>query len=741
MSRISDAMRRTGRLVGGPPADDPPPFVLEEFSSDGGGRSWKPAADATPVALPLPAPRAAELGRASSGEDVGILEVAQVLYRRWWVIGVTVTASLAAAALYNYLATPIYEARVRLLIQPDSSQIVPFRPLVADDARGDITQIEVLQSRALARNVLESLKLLDGDATSESNQISAFVGSLRVAPVANTRVVNLSFQSTDAEHAARMVNGLAQVYIDKNREDRLQRTREAAVWLNDRLADLRHQVEASQRALQDYREEKDAVSLEDRQNIVIQELAQLNTSVTAVRTERVEKQALYDQLVRLQESGRPLDTFPPILSNNFIQGLKADLAALQRERLQQAERLGHLHPEMVRLDTAIASAEQRLEAEMAKIVEGIQNEFRSARAREQALVATLEDQKREVLELNQKSIGYSALQRDAASTQQILDGVLQRLKEAELSTQMEGDHARILDAAEVPRFAIWPRTRLNLIIALFGGTIVAIGLALGLEYLNPRVVGPDHVGTVMGLSVLGVAPRVAALKDGPEIIKGLPPVFQEAVRGIRARILLSPAAAGARTLVVTSANPGEGKTVVASNLAISMAMSGRKVLLIDGDLRRPQIHRVFNLSRSPGLVNVMIGDVKPSEALRESAVKGLSVLTAGAESGSSPDLLLTDRLRQVIQGFTAAFDLVVVDSPPVMAVADASIIANAASAVVFVVGAGATNREVVENALERLSAVQAHVIGVVMNKATVDTSVDYYYGYDPVDEHDVLSRV
>ena len=230
------------------------------------------------------------------------------------------------------------------------------------------------------------------------------------------------------------------------------------------------------------------------------------------------------------------------------------------------------------------------------------------------MAEALESQKREVLELSQKSIGFNALQRDAASTQQMFDTVLQRVKETELSGELQTNNAKILDRAEVPRVPIWPRKQLNLIVALLGGAFIAIGLAFAREYLNPRLASRDDIAAALGLPVLGTAPRINRLK-ALSAVDALPPSFQEAVRAIRTRILLSPIAGAARALAVTSTNAGEGKTVIASNLAASMAMAGRRVLLVDADLRRPQLHQMFKIPKSPGLSDLLM-DAMSSQARR-----------------------------------------------------------------------------------------------------------------------------
>jgi capsular exopolysaccharide synthesis family protein len=381
---------------------------------------------------------------------------------------------------------------------------------------------------------------------------------------------------------------------------------------------------------------------------------------------------------------------------------------------------------MVKLDTSIASAEQRLTAETAKIVAAVRNDYEGVKSRERGLAGALDEQKKQVLSLSQQSIGYAAIQRDAASTQQVFDSILQRVKETDLSSELQTNNARILDVAEVPRFPIWPRPLINLLVALFGGCVAAIGMAIGLEYLNPRITRPDDIDTTLGVPLLGVAPLVSGMKDGIQA-DALPPIFLEALRGIRTRILLSPVTSVARTLAVTSTNAAEGKTLVASSLAVSMAAAGRRVLLVDADLRRPQQHRIFEVPKTPGLSNVLAGQVKVSDAVLQTATPGLFILPAGEVLEGASDLLESERLKRLVGGFGEHFDLVILDSPPVLAVADASIVGNAVSAVLFVVAAGQTSRDVALLALDRLASVQAYVAGVVLNKFKPDPKTQYYY--------------
>jgi len=686
---------------------------------------------ATAAAAPVrsvPADRARD-----DSHEVAVADVLRLVISRWKVVTAAIAIGVAIAAGYNTVADRVYEARARVLVDIDQ-QVVPFRIASQDTGRDDylVTQLEILKSPGLARKTLEKMTLLTGDERHQSTQIHNVVGALGINPIKSdmgqSRVINVTFRSTDPQYAAKMANGISEAYVEQNLDMRRQGSREASAWLNERLGDLRKEVTAREGALQQYREQKDAVSLDDKQNIVVQKLAQLNAAVTATKTDTAMYEARYKQLMAIQDSGEPVDTFPAIIANSLIQGLKADLASLLREKAQLAEHLGDLHPDMIKVNTAIDAAQHRLDAEMSKIIEGVKNDYLGAQAREKGLVTALEAQKREVLNLNQQSIAYGALQRDASTTQQIFESVLQRVKETDITAQLQSNNVRILDRAEVPRTPVLPRKELNLIVGLMGGLFIAVAFVLGLHHLNPRITTADDIKEALGLPILGLAPQVGALKDGPRIGDRLPPEFHEAMRNIRTRILLSPLAAASRSLAVTSTAPGEGKSTVASSLAASLAMAGRKVLLIDADMRRPQVHDVFDLARSPGLSNVLAGEVKAPEAVHESPVKDLYVLTAGDQVAAVSEPLDNESLAVLIRGFGEHFDFVVLDCPPVMAIADASIIANATASVVFVVGAG-TSRDVAQSAVERLTSVQAQILGVVLNKAEVSRRSAYYYHY------------
>jgi capsular exopolysaccharide synthesis family protein len=738
--------------------------------------------DRVPAARPVQQPAAAGSNPpapvAPSGADAHLTDYVKVVYKRRWTAATVFLLVMAAVTVYTFTATPIFEARTRLLIEAENQNVVSFKEVVdQDQTKADYyqTQYNILQSRALARKTLDGLKLWDhplfnpagqesgfrvgraiGGAVSlvtglfkstpaaalegagadetepQSKAIDAFAQNLSVAPIRNSRLVDVKFRSADGALATQVVNALAKNYIAQTLEYKYSASKDANDWLGEQLAEQRKQVEAAEAKLQAYREHNDAISLEDRQNIVVQKLTDLNSAVTRAKTERIQKEAMWMQLRTLENNPAALDTFPAILSNTFIQQQKSELAQLQQQSAELSEKFGEKHPEIIKNRTAIQSAQLKLQAEIAKVVAAVRTEYQAARAQETSLAYALGQQKGEALSMNRKGIEYSVLERDVESSKQIYESLLQRTKETGVATELKSSNIRVIDKAERPRAPVTPRTGTNMLLALLSGSVLAFGLAFFFEYLDSRIKTPDELKAHLGLPSLGMVPALDAKtwKDKePLLHAGVPPGFAEAFRTVRTNVLFSSAQEGSRVLVVTSTGPGEGKTTVATNLAISFAQAGQRVLLIDADMRRPRVHSVFGCKQEPGLSNLMVGNARASETVHKTPVPGLWVLGAGRIPPNPAELIGSQRFRDFLASLKEHFDLVLVDSPPVMAVTDAAIVAHAANGVVFVVGAEMTCRNAARAAVEHLEQGRAHFVGAVLNRVELERNAYYYSHY------------
>jgi capsular exopolysaccharide synthesis family protein len=702
--------------------------------------------------------------------EIHLLDYVRALYKRRWAASTVFLLVMLGAIVYAFTATPIYEGRTRLLIEPDDPNILSFTEVV-DQAQAESeyyqTQYNILQSRTLARATLDDLRLWNSphfaveedrparlrafvrrlipyahdagtaasdvtDATTaQSRAVDRFLENLIVSPVRNSRLVDIRVQLRDPAIAAAVANSIAANYIEQNLAYRFTATRDASEWLGEQLAEQRAQVETSELALQRYREQNEAISLEDRENIVVQKLADLNAAVTRAKTERLEKEAMYRQLQAAEHDAALLDTFPAILGNAFIQQQKSELAGLQRQHVQLGERLGDRHPEMVKIRSAIQSAQAELLAEIGRVVQAVRTEYRAAVAQEENLTTALNQQKGEALAMNRKAIEYSVLEREVDGGRQIYQSLMQRAKETSVAGELKSSNIRVVDRAEVPRRPVSPRLFLSLLLALSGGGLLACGVAFFFEYLDSRIKTPEEIETHLNLAAIGLIPALGKnwRQGEPLISNGVPPNFAEAFRALRTNVLFSAAEKGCRVIVVTSSAPKEGKTVVASNLAIGFAHAGQRVLLMDADLRRSRVHEVFALEQEPGLSNLLVGDAKVSDAIRRTDVPGLCVLAGGRVPPNAAELLGSTRFKDFLATLRGEFDWVIIDSPPVMAVTDANILANLADSVVFVVAAEMTGYKIARRAVEQLERSRATFAGAVLNRVEIERHAYYYSQY------------
>jgi len=725
---------------------------------------------------PPAAGSAAPIYVSDGGRDVHLTDYIKVLYKRRWTVITVFVLVAGSVAVSTFTAIPIWEAKSRLLIESDERNVVSFKQVVEEDqTKADYyqTQYSIIQSRALARKTLDTLKAWDrapfggppssarsvsvrgiirgavglvtrpfrsastaetgtvaaDETRAQSRAIDTFLAGLTVTPIRNSRLVDVRYQSADPALATDVANALARNYIQQNLEYKFMASQEATDWLGERLAEQRKLVEQAEVKLQRYREQNDAISLVDRENIVVQKLADLNAAVTRAKTERIQKEAMYNQLREGRGNTSALDSYPAILSNSFIQQQKSELAALNSQLIRLSESLGDKHPQITTLQSSIKTAQAKLQGEIAKIVQSVRNEYEAALAQEQSLTTALNQQKAEALSMNRKAIEYNVLDRDVQSSRQLYENLMQRAKETGVAGALKTSNIRVVDSAERPRAPISPRKESNVLMGLFGGALLGCMLAFFFEYMDSRIKTPDEIQVHLRLSHLGMLPATETKNKYPLLSDGVPVVFSEAFRAVRTNVLFSSAHEGARSLVITSTGPGEGKSMVAANLAISLAQAGQRVLLIDGDMRKPKVHEIFGAAQEPGLSNLLVGNAKASEAVRKSPVSGLWLLAAGRVPPNPAELIGSPRFGTFMQSLRDHFDWVIVDTPPVLVVTDAALAARNVTGVLFVVGAEMTSRHAAQRALEQLEHVQASFIGAVLNRVDLQRNAYYYSQY------------
>ena len=662
--------------------------------------------------------------------DIHLRDRLSVFYRYRYVAILAFLIIIGAAGLRTYSQTPLYRASVRLQIDLEDERSLAMEGVSTSNSSTYQdpepyfqTQYRILTGRDLARRVVAKMKGPDGVT---DGAVGDFTSRISVEPVRASRLVDVVFVSPDPAIAATSANTLAEEYVQQNLDLRRQNMERSLEWLSQELARQKTIVEASERAMAQYREEQNALSLEDRQNIVISRLNQLNEAATRARTNRAQKESLYRRLESLSPKATP-ESIPEILQNPYIQSLKAQVAELERRKALLSERYGDKHPEMLTVNASILDATRQLNLEIAKAVDSIRHDYESAMLEERTLASALDEQKGLATDLDRKSVTYTVLQRDAQSNRELYQTLLRREKELQVLANSRGNNVRLVERAAVPQAPFSPNLRRAMMLGAIVAFLVAVGLVLGLDYLDDTVKTPEDIAR-LGLPFLGLIP---AARSGRDRLSGNND-FSEAIRSLRTSIALSTRQGGSIVLV-TSAQPLEGKTTTACNLAAALAYGGAKVLLIDADMRRPGVHRNFGLENRCGLSELLSGQAALTQAVQRLAEPDLWIMPAGSTPPNPSELLASGRMEALLgQVQNGPFDWVIVDTPPVLAVTDASILTQWVSGVAFVVGSEMTRRRLAERAIETLAAGRPRILGAVLNRVDVTRNKYYYarhYGY------------
>lgn len=633
-----------------------------------------------------------------------------------------------------------------------------FNPGVARPAaRGALLGAE--GSRNLPANPEEVAQLYQ-------QAVRSLLGRLKVRPVRGSRLAVMSFEAEEPEFAARVVNALASKYIELSLERRWAATQKATEWLSQQLTGMKARLEKSEDELQQYARENGLLFLESEsgnpENIVSQQLRQLQEELSRAQAERIEKES-YFRLIRSGDAA----TLGALADSEVVKDLRRRLSEARQLEAQLAATFAPDYPKVKEVRQQVTELEAHLAREQERAAERIANEYQASLRREELLHRTFEEQQGQANRIAERSVHYNILKREVDTNKQLYNGLLQRLKEAGVSAGLKASNIRIVDAAEPPETPARPHKRLNFALGLLVGLSLGTGAAFLQEHLDNTLKTAEDVERYLRVPALALIPSVESLDGrrgrvyglvergklltGRTEAKGQPPAgapesgaprwyridtegqqhsaLGEAFRSLRTSVLLSTAERPPRSLLVSSSQPGEGKTTISTNLAISLAQLGQRVLIIDGDMRRPCIHKIFGITDSPGLVSYLTGQQDWTACVRPTGIGGLEVLVCGPVPPNPAELLSAERMRALVREAMADYSFVLVDSPPLLNVADARILATLVEGLVMVVKGGATPRELVQRAQVSLRDVGAHLIGVVLNNLDVQADDYYYYRY------------
>jgi polysaccharide biosynthesis transport protein len=684
-------------------------------------------------------------GGAAGATSASVMHRVRGVWRRKWVALGVALAITALTAAWTLRQPRIYSASTSLIIDVTAPRILDGEVKeVMGEERSNYwfnkeyyaTQSEIITSRAVSSRVVDRLGLnkdaaflglpanLTPEARAQALEGADAVGLLRsrigVMPGKDSRVMNIGVEDVDPVRAALLANEVATAYMAENLALKLRTTEEARAWLEGRLDELGRQSKAGEMAVYDLKKDADMLttSLESRLSIVSDRINSYNLKLTEVRTRIAAQQARVDAIQRLRKGAGTDETWAeavPGAKDGPIQDQKARYGEQKAACAELSERYLPEHPKLLECNRKLEVVREDLLKSLTNVVRAAETQLAESQGEEKNLNKLLDETKAEAFLVNKKAIEYGRLQRESDNNQRLYELVLKRLKDIELSGLLRTSNVRVLDAAQPVMAPVRPHVRRNLM-----------------------------VGWVMGLLLgLGVVPRMEAVKVPEErdlYVHHAPrSAVAECCRAVRTNLLFMSPDQPAKTLVVTSSGPQEGKSTTCINLGVAMAQSGNRVLLLDTDMRRPRLHRAFGVPNDVGISSVVVGEGTLDKAVKSTEVPNLFVLPCGPLPPNPAELLHTRAFAELLRTAGEKFDRIILDSPPLNAVVDAAVLATQADGVVMVLKAGRTDRGAAKRALRSLADVQARMFGAVLNDVDLrqprygETYLGYQ-GYGPTQD-------
>jgi capsular exopolysaccharide synthesis family protein len=682
-----------------------------------------------------------------------------ILIKHRWMILTTALVLTSIAAVVSFRMTPIYKASSRVQVEAETPLIQSITDIYqkadADDAFLQ-TQIQVLKSESLAWRTIEELDLtqhlispgrlakIDTDKR-KVELIATFEKNLSVELVPKTRMLIVGFENPDPQLAAQVSTTLVNNYIDYNFRLKYDATRQASGWMEQQLDELKAKVESSQQALVEYEREHQIVNTSEKQNVQEQMLSDLSRDLTNAESERLQKESLYHEVVTNRAQSAAL------AHNDLLQKLDEKNSDLQGQYTEAVAQYGPNFPKAVRLHQQIDENHSQILAEENRVIDRIRKDYDAARNRESLASAAVAAQKEQVGKLDQLLVQHNLLQRDFESNQQLYQSLMQRLKDATVSAGLRSTNIHLVDSALPPSTPVRPKRPLNIALGFLAGVVIGIMGAFVREAFDHSIKTAEEVEALLDTPTLAVIPLERTAFQGKPVLSehseadtsrgtarskavalaildNPQSVLAEAYRALRTAIVLSLAPRAPKLLLVTSSHSGEGKTSTALNLAQTLAQQKGPVLLVDCDLRKGNIARLLGMDAKQGLSMVLTGNEDLESALHQFAPQpNLWILPAGPVPPNPAELLASDTMRELCQKLSERFEHVVIDSPPVLAVTDATVLSSMVDAVVLVAESGRTAQAALLRTRAVLENAGARILGVVLNK--LDLRQLGYYGY------------
>lgn len=685
---------------------------------------------------------------------------------KWLIAGITL-AVFAVTALSTFMTTPIYKATSSIQIDREATKVLDKGDVNNEEAGGQdfyMTQYQLLQSRTLAERVAAALSLgndkaynatvapsllsmirskisglifsddkTDSDAqatakaTADRNRAAAtrLLLGLEVQPVRGSRIVTISFSHPDPAVAQRIANGYADVFITDNLDRRFEASAYARKFLEERLAQLKAKLAESEKQVVEYADDKGIITVGDNKTVVDADVEAINTKLTEARYEKMKLELVWQRV----ENADGLE-IAEIRNNETVQEnrkLRSELSAQYQQKLNVFK---PSYPEMVQLRSQISELDEQLAKAVREVKADIKSSYEASRVSVAMLEAELQKSKDTLVEQRNRSIQYNILQREVDTNRQLYDGLLQRYKEIGVAGGIGTNNISFVDKAELPVYPDSPKIALNLLLGLLAGLLLGCTTAYGVDFLDETFKVPEDIEKETGLPVIGVVPIPKGGMTLDEAMRDHRSPISEAYRSLRTSLQFSTPQGLPSSIMVTSSNPSEGKSTTAIGISDTFGKMGMKVLLIDADLRKSSLHKRLNLKNERGLSNYLIGGIEAADTLQVTPMQNVFAITSGPLPPNPAELLAGTRMADLVRAAGDAYDIVIVDGPPIIGLADAPLLSGSVQGTLLLVSANSTRKRTFRVALRRMMVVRANIIGTVLNKFDrKEAGYGYGYGY------------
>jgi polysaccharide biosynthesis transport protein len=668
-------------------------------------------------------------------KEIHLLDYWRSVWRgRWTVLGIFVVV-VTLVAIGTFTQKPIYRATATVEISPSSRKVTPMAD-VADMGAGSYgwvaeeryfnTQYEIIKSRDVAQRVFDRLDLYSHPMFKKAKDpVGVFAHMLQVQAIKDTGIVEISLESPAPEEVALWVNATAEAYVERNLDLAIAATANAVKGLIDEISPLREKLETTQKSNYEFAEKSNLYMPENQQKITTDRLSTLQTDLTDTEVKKAEIESVLKEADNIRGRGGSYESIPQINSNVVIEELLRNRVSLEREYQKLLLTYKEKHVRVLEKQAEIDKINQKIESEAERILVGFKTQLSLLRDRETSLTQTIQDTRMEALRTNQKASNFELMRGEATETKRIYDVISSRIKEIDLTGSLLNNNLRVLDHAPVPQTPVKPRTVMNMAVGILLGLLLGVGTVFFLDYLDNTVRNSDDIEHYLKLTLLAIVPKEGEETEG---------AVREAYQTLRTGLLFSRKNRAQNVVLFTSAGPQEGKSCTTINLARTVASAGEKVVVIDCDLRRPTVHQRLQLDRDRGITNYILSSdgedwttyIKPTDH------PNLSAMTCGPIPPNPAEVFGHDRFKELLNQLRARFDWVFIDSPPVVSLADAVILASMADMVTFVVKHNENDKELIRRCIMNVRRVNPNVIGAVLNNVDLGRShyKDYYYvGY------------